>query len=102
MNYLEYFSSDRDFLAEVDVLDRMEDLNPFLHGLLEGFAARNETDPAGPFVNHSGRDGVVKVVFSGSSSGVDEADPPHIAVDDLIASQVDRVVCAKRSIHFVA
>ena len=45
---------DGDFGAEVDVLDGVEELDAFVHGALEGFAAGDEAGAAGALIDDGG------------------------------------------------
>ena len=56
---------DRNLVAEVDVLDCIENFNAFLHRSLEGFATGYQTGAAGALVDDGGGDCFFKVVLSG-------------------------------------
>src|SRR5580704_15834073 len=86
---------DGDFGAEVDVLDRVEELDAFGHGALEGFAAGDEAGAAGALVDDRGGYGFFEVVGSGGAAAVDEAGAAAEAVDDLVAAEVDRVIAVE-------
>ena len=83
---------DGDVVAEVDVLDGLEDFGAFVDGTLEGFSSGDEAGAAGSFVDDGGEDGVLEVVVAGGAAGVDEAGSAHVAVGDLVAAEVDRMV----------
>src|SRR5258708_5147505 len=83
---------DGDFWAEVDVLDRVQELDAFFHGALEGFAAGDEAGAAGALVDDGGGDGFFEVVGAGSAAAIDEAGAAHVAGGDLIAGQVDWMI----------
>jgi hypothetical protein len=72
---------DRDFGAEVNVLDGVEELDAFGHGALEGFAAGDEAGAAGALVDDGGGYGVFEVVGSRCAAAVDEAGAAAEAVD---------------------
>src|SRR5258708_1860011 len=86
---------DGDFWAEVDVLDRVQELDAFLHGALEGFAAGDEAGAAGALVEDGGGDGFLEIVGAGSAAAVDEAGAAAEAVDDLVASEVDGMIAVE-------
>src|SRR3954471_19651794 len=86
-------SGDGDPRVEVDVLDGVEQLDALARGALEGLAARDEAHPPGPLVDDRGRDGLGHVGLAlGLAAPVDEAGAAHVAVGDLPAGEVDRVV----------
>src|SRR5258708_3872341 len=86
---------DGDFGAKVDVLDGVEELDAFLHGALEGFAAGDEAGAAGALVEDGGGDGFLEIVGAGSAAAVDEAGAAAEAVDDLVASEVDGMIAVE-------
>ena len=57
-------SGNRNVVAEIDVLDIVEELNAFFHRTLKGFATGNEAGAAGAFVDHGGANGFGKIAFS--------------------------------------
>lgn len=57
-------SGDCNVVAEIDVLDTVEELNALCHGTLEGFATGNEAGAASSFVDHGGANGFGKVACS--------------------------------------
>src|SRR5215831_1209518 len=61
-NPLGVASGDRHVLAEVDVLDRVQQLDSILHRPLKRFPPRDEAHPAGPLVDHRGRHRLGEVV----------------------------------------
>src|SRR5262245_59459090 len=86
---------DRDVLAEVDVLDRVEQLGAFLHGALERLAPRDEAHAAGALVDHRRHVGLGEVVLAGGAAAVDQSRATHEAVRDLVATEVDRMIAAQ-------
>src|SRR6266478_2514650 len=86
---------DGDIGAQVNVLDGIQELHAFLHGALEGFAAGDEAGAAGAFVDDGGGYGFFEVVGAGSAAAVDQTCAAHVAVGDLVASQVDGMVAAE-------
>src|SRR6266852_4714027 len=86
---------DSDFGAQVDVLDGVEELDAFLHGALEGFAAGDEASAASALVDDGGGYGFFEVVGTGGAAAVDEASAAHVAVGDLIAGQVDGMIAGE-------
>ena len=66
---------------------------PSLQRALEGLAAHDEPHAAGPLVDDRGPHGLREVAGAGGlAARVDEPDPPRVAVHDLPAGEVDRVV----------
>src|SRR5229473_4052032 len=86
---------DGDFGAKVDVLDGVEELDAFVHGALEGFAAGDEAGTAGALVDDGGGYGFFEVVGAGSAAAVDQSCAAHVAVGDLIASQVNGMIAGE-------
>src|SRR5258708_23189228 len=62
---------DGDFWAEVDVLDRVQELDAFFHGALEGFAAGDEAGAAGALVDDGGGARLFEVFCSGADASFD-------------------------------
>src|SRR5207247_6539040 len=71
---------DPDLLAEVDVLDEVEQLHSLVHRPLEGLASRDEPHPARPLVHHRGLRRLREVVLPRGPPRVDEPRPTHVAV----------------------
>src|SRR5579875_691094 len=93
-------SRHRDRRIEVHVLHRADDLDALVARALEGLAPEDETHPASPFVDDRRADRLREVVAAlRLPPRVDEADAAHVAVDDLPAGQVDRVVARQRRVH---
>ena len=65
------------FRTQIDVLNRVQQLNPFRKWPLEGFPARDQSDPTSPFVDHRRNDGFLKIVRAGRASAVDQPRPPQ-------------------------
>ena len=92
-------SGNGDVLAQVYVLDRVEELDPFGHGALERFPAGDQAHAAGALVDDGGGDGVAEIIFAGGAPAVDEAGAAHVAIGDLVAAEVDGVVAAEIGIN---
>jgi len=75
-----------------DVLNRVQQLDSFLHGFLECLPPGNEPHPACSLIDDGGSNCVGQIVLAGCAARVDEPNPPHVAVDDLVASPVNRVI----------
>ena len=73
-------------------MNGVQQFDAFFHGLLEGFAARDETHTAGSLVDYGSHDGLFEVVLTGGTAGVDQTLSAHVAVGYLVAGQVDGVV----------
>ena len=76
---------------QVDVLDRVQQLDALGERPLERLAARDQARAAGALVDHGGSHGVGEVVRARRAARVDEPGAAHVAVGDLVAGQVDRV-----------
>ena len=88
-------SGDRDRAAQIDVLNRVQQADAFLHRALERLAAGDQPHAAGALVDHRGLDGFLQVALARRCAArVDQAGAAHVAVGDLIARQVDRVVAS--------
>ena len=81
-----------DFGAEVDVLDGVEKLDAFLHRALESFTARDEAGAAGALVDHRRGHRFFEIVRAGSPTTVDQARAAHVAIRDLVAAEINRMV----------
>jgi len=78
--------------AEIDILDGMEELGSLFHRTLESLATGNHSRATGAFVDNGCLDGIFEVVGSRGTARVDEAGPSHVAVDNLVTAEVDRMV----------
>ena len=87
-----YFYAIVTSLQEVPVLDRVQQLHAFLERTLERLATRDQTHAAGALVDHRRPDRVVQIVVARCAAAVDETDLAHVAVHELPAAPVDRVV----------
>src|SRR5215813_6029381 len=85
-------SGDRNLVAEIDILNRIQDGNAVLHRSLECLATRNQTGTAGALVNNSSGDGFFEVILSGGPARINQSCASHVAIGHLVASQVDRVI----------
>jgi len=84
---------DRDVFVEVYVLDSLDHFHAVLEGALEGFPAEDEAHAACAFVDDGGEDGVVHVGFAFAfAAAVDQPYATVVAVDELVAGEVDGVV----------
>src|SRR5262245_47694295 len=83
---------DADLLAEIHVLDRLEERDPLLLWPLERLAAADEPHAARALVDDRRLHRLDHVVVARRPAAVDEPDPPHVAVHDLIAGEIDRVI----------
>src|SRR5258708_11834543 len=86
---------DGDFGAKVDILDGVKELDAFLHGALEGFAAGDEAGAAGALVDDGGGDGFLEIVGAGSASAVYDAGAAAEAADDLVATEDAGVIAVE-------
>src|SRR5215467_9463555 len=81
-----------DFGAQVDVLNRVEQLYAFAHRSLERFAAGDEAGTTGALVDDGRCDCLFEIVRTRRSTGVDEASSAHITIRDLVAAEIDRMI----------
>ena len=77
----------------------MQQLDPLGHRLLERLAAGDQPHPAGALVDHRGVDGVREVVLAGGAARVDQPHAAEVAVGDLPARPLDRVVLGELLVH---
>src|SRR5262245_41242535 len=86
-------SGDGDRLVEVDVLDRLQQLGALADRALERLAPRDQALTTGTLVDHGGAHGGGQVAGAlRLAAAVDQPDPAVVAVDDLPAGEIDRVV----------
>src|SRR5262249_52107644 len=85
-----------DFLRQVHVLDGVEEGDAVLEGPLERLAAGDQARAGGALVDHRRLDRLRQVARPlRLAAGVDQAAPTHVAVDDLVARQVDGVLAGE-------
>ncbi len=82
---------DGDALAEIDVLDGVQQLDAFIHRLLERLAAADHATAAGALVDHGRGDSPRRGRCRPSAARVDQPAATHVAGCHLQASHVDRV-----------
>src|SRR5260370_27828104 len=78
---------DGDFGAEVDVLYGVQELDAFLHGALERFAAGDEASATGTLVDNRRSNRFLEIVGAGSAAAVGEAPAPQRPAGDLLAGK---------------
>src|SRR5689334_12254137 len=62
-----------DFLAEVDILNGVQQIDALLQRSLERLASRDQAHPAGAFVDDGGRDSLFQIAFAfGFATAVDQ------------------------------
>ena len=83
---------DGDVFVEIDILDGAEESRPFVHRFLERLSSGDEAHAAGALIDDGGGDGFGEVVASTGTATVDETGAAHVAVSELVAGEVDRVV----------
>ena len=84
---------DRDVFVEIDVLNGLDEIDAFFEGALKDFAAHDHAHATGAFVGDGGIDGIE--LIGGSFAFAAAIDHPYataIAVEHLVAGEVDRVV----------
>src|SRR5690349_23555347 len=86
---------DGDVGAEVNVLNGVEKLHTFAHGALERFAAGDEAGAAGAFIDDGGGDGFFEVVGTGGAAAIDQPGASHVAVGNLVATEIDGMIAGK-------
>ena len=70
----------------------MQELGSLLDRTLEGLATGDQSRAAGTLVDDRRADRLGEIVGTGGSSAIDEAGAAHVAVHDLVAAKVDRVI----------
>src|SRR6267143_1488378 len=88
-----------DFRAQIDILDRIQQLDAFLHGALEGFAPGDKARAAGALVDDRRGHGFFEIVRAGSAAAVDQTRAAHIAVRHLVAAQVNGMIAAQVGVN---
>ena len=91
--------SDRDFLGQVDVLNRVQEFRTFFNGALESLAARDKPLATGALVDDGRLDRFGEVVAARRASRVDQTDAAHVTVSHLVAGKVDGVVGSEVGVH---
>src|ERR1700722_3771456 len=85
----------RNFGTQVDVLNDVQQLNPFCKRPLKGFAARDQPGPTCPLVDHRRSYGLLEIIRARGTSAVDQAGSSHKTIRNLVAAQIDRVIARK-------
>jgi len=84
---------DCNILIEINILNGLDQVEPFLKRTLEGFAANDHAHTAGAFIGNGGEDGICEIGCAMAfAAAVDEAYAAAIAIQHLIAREVDRVI----------
>jgi len=94
-------SGHRHVLAQVDILNRMEEFDALFHGLLKCLATCYQAHSSGPLVNHRRLDHLGQIVLAGGASGIDQSDPSHVVVHHLIPRQVNRMFPIELRVHLL-
>src|SRR5690606_19090254 len=88
-------SGDGYVLAQVDVLDGVQQLDALGHRTLERFSTTDQAHAPRAFV-HDGRGHCVsEVVLARRSTAVDESDATSVAVEHLVTTEVDGMQAAE-------
>ena len=77
----------------------MQEFCTFADVALESFTTRDEALATGALVDDGSFNRFSEVVITGRTTGVDETDAAHVAISDLVAGEVDRVIGAQVCIH---
>ena len=85
-------SGDGDLFAEVNVLNRIEELYAVFHRALERLAARDKPRASRALIDHSRQCGVGKIVFAARTARIDEPCATQVAIGNLVAAEVDGMV----------
>src|SRR5436309_10320182 len=81
------------FATEIHVLDGIQQLDAFVRRPLKRLPPRDQAHAAGALVDHRRPDRFLEIALAGGGAArVDQAGAPHVAVGDLIAREIDRVV----------
>ena len=80
----------------------MEEFDAFFEVSLKGLAARYETASACPFIDNGGANSLREIVFAGRSAGIDQSSAACVAVEYLIAGEVDRMIAGEICINEIA
>src|SRR6201987_867484 len=81
-----------DILRQVYILNCVQEFHTLRHRPLERFAAADQAGAAGSLVDDRGDRSLFEVVRAGRAPGIDQAGATHVAIRDLIAGEIDRVI----------
>ena len=85
--------SNRDCRLEVDILNSIEQGDSLFKWPLKCLAATDEPDATGAFIDHCRAYRLGHIAIPGGGpAGVDQPHATHVAIGNLIAAQIDRVV----------
>src|SRR6266481_2130767 len=83
------------FGTQVDVLNCVQQLNPFCKRPLKCLPTRDQPGSTCPLVDHRRSYCLLEIIRAGRTSTVDQACSPHETIRYLVAAQVDRVIARK-------
>src|ERR1700752_1191700 len=106
-NYRTYCAGQKlrysDFVAQVDVLDRVQQFHAFAHWTLEGLATGDQTRAAAAFVYNGGTNCFGEVTRAlRLATGINQPKATHVTVGHLIPDEVDWVFTRKLFINQLA
>jgi hypothetical protein len=78
--------------GEINVLNGVKEFGSLVDRALERFTSRNEASATSTLVDHRSEDRLFKVFFSAGTTAIDKASSAHVAVGNLIAAEVDRMI----------
>jgi hypothetical protein len=70
--------------------------SPHRHRALKRLAARDQPHAAGAFVDDGRLGGFAEIVFAAGAAAVDQRASAHVAVGQLIAAQLDRMIAGRQ------
>ena len=82
----------RNLIAEVHILNSVQDCDAFFEWLLECLATRDQSSTSSALVDDGRHHRLLQIVVAAGASAVDESNASHVAVCDLVACEVDRVI----------
>ena len=87
------WSGDRDVFFEIDVLDGVEELDPFGHRALEGLASGDQSGAACALIDDRREDRILEILLSRGPAAVDEPRAAHVAIRDaIVADAIVRLI----------
>src|SRR4029079_14619051 len=92
--------SNSDLVAEINVLDRVQQLHAFAHRALKRLATRDQSHAAAALVNHCRANRLSQITRAlRFAARIDQAATTHVTVCHLVAHEIDRIVSGQLLIN---
>lgn len=89
----------RHFFTQINVLDRIQNLDSLIHWPLERLSSRNQSHPTCAFVDDSSLHRILQIVVAARSARINQSRASHVAIRDLIPAKIYRVIRRQISIN---